>query len=171
MNRRVLRWPTAIAFALSASTASAGTGIDFVQHHHGHSHAQGHSDAAKDTAFGRVGTPGKATRTIRIQMADTMRFTPAHIVVKRGETVRLVATNKGAVLHELVLGTPEELRRHAEMMRKSPGMKHDEAHMVHVRPGKTGQVVWQFTQPGEFQFACLIPGHFEAGMVGRVTVE
>ena len=165
MTRRVHRLPAAIALAVLAATAWAGPGVDFVQHHHAHAHAE------KDTAFGRVGAPGKATRTIRLEMADTMRFTPAHIVVKRGETVRLVATNRGAVLHELVLGTPDELRRHAEMMRKSPGMKHDEAHMVHVRPGKTGQIVWQFTEPGEFQFACLIPGHFEAGMVGRVTVE
>ena len=165
MNRHVLRLPAAIALACTVATAWAGTGIDFVQHAHAHSHP------AEDTAFGRVGTPGKATRTIRIGMADTMRFTPAHVVVKRGETVRLVATNRGAVLHELVLGTPDELRRHAEMMRKSPGMAHDEAHMVHVRPGKTGRIVWQFTEPGEFQFACLIPGHFEAGMIGRVTVE
>ena len=170
MNRHVLRLPAA-AIVLAAATASAAPGIVSVQHHHGHAHGQAHSDDAKDTPFGRVGTAAKATRTIRIQMADTMRFTPAHIVVKRGETVRLVATNKGAVLHELVLGTPDELRRHAEMMRKSPGMKHDEAHMVHVRPGKTGQIVWQFTEAGEFEFACLIPGHFEAGMVGRVTVE
>ena len=165
MNRSVLRLPAAIALALAAATAWAGTGIHFVQHQHAH------PPEAESTAFGRVGKPGKATRTIRIQMADTMRFTPAHIVVKRGETVRLVATNRGAMLHELVLGTPDELRRHAEAMRKSPGMAHDEAQMVHVRPGKTGQIVWQFTEPGEFQFACLIPGHFEAGMVGRVTVE
>jgi uncharacterized cupredoxin-like copper-binding protein len=165
MSRRFLRLLAAIGLASTAAAAWAGAGIEFVQHQHAHSHDE---DA---TAFGRVGKPGKATRTIRIQMADTMRFTPAHIVVKRGETVRLVATNRGAVLHELVLGTPDDLSRHAEMMRKWPGMAHDEAHMVHVRPGKTGQIVWQFTEPGEFQFACLIPGHFEAGMVGRVTVE
>ncbi|HEY0819095.1 MAG TPA: plastocyanin/azurin family copper-binding protein [Rhizobacter sp.] len=125
----------------------------------------------EDTAFGREGDPAKARRTIRVEMADTMRFTPARITVKRGETVRLVAVNKGQVLHELVLGTPDELRKHAEMMKKHPGMEHDEAHMAHVKPGATGEIVWQFTQPGEFQFACLLPGHFEAGMVGQVIVK
>lgn len=125
----------------------------------------------EDTAFGREGDPAKATRTIRVEMADTMRFTPADITVKRGETVKLVATNKGQVLHELVLGTSDELRKHAELMRKFPGMEHDEPHMTHVKPGKSGEIVWQFTEPGEFQFACLIPGHFEAGMVGKVTVK
>ena len=130
-------------------------------------------DARKveDTAFGREGDPAKATRTIRVDMSDAMRFTPADITVKRGETVKLVATNKGQVLHELVLGTSEDLKKHAEVMKKFPGMEHDEPHMAHVQPGRSGEIVWQFTRAGEFRFACLIPGHFEAGMVGKVTVK
>ena len=130
-------------------------------------------DASKieDTAFGREGNPAKAIRTIRIDMADTMRFTPADITVKRGETVKLVATNKGQVLHEMVLGTADELKKHAELMKKFPGMEHNEPHMTHVKPGATGEIVWQFTKAGVFQFACLVPGHFEAGMVGKVTVK
>jgi uncharacterized cupredoxin-like copper-binding protein len=100
-----------------------------------------------------------------------MRFTPADITVKQGETVKLVATNKGQVMHEMVLGTSEDLKKHAELMRKFPGMEHEEPHMAHVKPGASGEIVWQFTKPGEFQFACLIPGHFEAGMVGKVTVK
>lgn len=123
------------------------------------------------TAFGQQGDPRKATRTITIAMADTMRFSPAQITVRRGETVRLVAANRGQVLHELVLGTADDLKQHAEMMRKHPGMEHDAPHMAHVKPGATGQIVWQFTQPGAFQFACLLPGHFEAGMVGKVVVR
>jgi uncharacterized cupredoxin-like copper-binding protein len=126
---------------------------------------------AEDTTFGREGDPAKATRTIRVDMSDAMRFTPADITVKRGETVKLVATNKGQVLHEMVLGTSDELEKHAQMMRKFPGMEHDEPHMAHVKPGNSGEIVWQFTKAGEFQFACLIPGHSEAGMVGKVTVK
>lgn len=130
-------------------------------------------DAAKveDTVFGREGDPAKATRTIRVDMSDAMRFTPADVTVRRGETVRFVATNKGRVLHEIVLGTADELKRHADLMRKFPGMEHDEPHMAHVKPGKSGEIVWQFTRAGEFRFACLVPGHFEAGMVGKVTVQ
>ena len=91
--------------------------------------------------------------------------------MKRGETVSSSPANKGEVLHEMVLGTAQALKEHAELMKKLPGMEHDEPHMAHVKPGQRGEIVWQFTKAGEFQFACLIPGHFEAGMVGKVTVK
>lgn len=159
---------------LAATAALAlGTPLAFAHGDAAHAAAARKFDASRveDTAFGREGDPAKARRTIRVEMADSMRFTPAAITVRRGETVRLIATNKGQVLHELVLGTPDELRQHAEMMKKHPGMEHDAPHMAHVKPGASGEIVWQFTKPGEFQFACLIPGHFEAGMVGKVTVK
>jgi uncharacterized cupredoxin-like copper-binding protein len=126
--------------------------------------------APADTAFGRAGDRARATRTVQIAMSDRMRFEPAVIRVKAGETVRLVAVNRGAQPHELVLGTMEELREHAELMRKFPNMEHDDPNMVRVPPGARGEIVWQFTKPGEFSYACLMPGHFEAGMVGRVVV-
>lgn len=74
-------------------------------------------------------------------------------------------------LHEMVLGTPQELRQHAELMKMFPTMEHADANMAHVKPGARGEIVWQFTQAGEYQFACLIPGHFEAGMTGKVAVK
>lgn len=130
-------------------------------------------DASKveDTPFGKQGDPKKVTRTIRVGMNDKMRFHPQTISVKKGETIRFVVANKGAVLHEMVLGTPQALKEHAELMKKHPGMEHDEPSMTHVKPGATGEIVWQFTNSGDFQFACLIPGHFEAGMVGKVGVK
>lgn len=166
MNRFPL--PAALALALVAAAGAA-----FAHGNEEHAKKAKTYDAAKvaDTPFGREGDPRRVTRTIQVDMADTMRFTPASITVKRGETVRLVARNKGQVLHELVLGTPDELKQHAELMKKFPEMEHEEPHMVHVKPGRRGEIVWQFTQPGEFQFACLIPGHFEAGMVGKVSVK
>ena len=126
---------------------------------------------AEATPFGIAADPRQAKRTIRVGMTDDMRFTPAQITVRRGEVVRFVAANKGKVLHEMVLGTKEELDRHAELMKKFPGMEHDEPHIAHVAPGKTGEIGWRFTQPGTFYFGCLIPGHFEAGMVGKITVR
>ncbi len=91
--------------------------------------------------------------------------------VKQGDTVRFVARNKGKVLHEMVLGTMDELKEHAELMRKHPGMEHDEPYMAHVAPGKTERIVWQFTKAGEFYYGCLVPGHFEAGMIGKIVVS
>lgn len=84
--------------------------------------------------------------------------------------VRLRAENKGKVLHEIVIGTKAELDQHAEMMKKHPGMEHDEPYMAHVAAGKTGDIVWHFNRAGRFDFACLIPGHYQAGMTGTITV-
>jgi uncharacterized cupredoxin-like copper-binding protein len=125
----------------------------------------------EEKAFGREGDPKKVTRTVHVDMSDAMRYSPMEINVRRGDTVRLIAKNSGKVMHELVLGTMAELKEHSEMMKKFPNMEHDEPHMAHVKPGKTELLVWQFTKAGEFYYGCLLPGHFEAGMVGRVIVK
>ena len=137
---------------------------------HGDSHSSRKRVDMKSTDFGQAGDLRKAKRTVKVDMSDAMRFTPPEISVKRGETVRFVVTNSGKQMHEMVLGTMKELTEHAELMRKHPGMEHDEPYMAHVAPGKKAEIVWQFTKPGEFHYGCLIPGHFEAGMVGKVRV-
>lgn len=129
-----------------------------------------HETAAEQKPWGIAGEAKAVTRTITLRMSDTMRFTPARIEVKEGETVRLALLNTGKVQHELVLGTPQELAEHAALMQKHPGMEHDEPHMVHVAPGKTGHLVWTFNRAGDFEFACLIDGHYQAGMKGTIRV-
>jgi len=121
-------------------------------------------------AFGREGDPKKASRTVRIDMSDRMRFSPDRLSVLEGETVKFIVRNSGNTMHEMVIGSMKELKEHAELMRKHPGMEHDEPYMAHIAPGKSGTLVWQFTRAGEFHFGCLVPGHFEAGMVGKIRV-
>ena len=123
------------------------------------------------TPFGRPGNLKAVGRTVTIRMSDTMRFTPDSVTVKRGETIRFVVKNDGKILHEMILGNDEGLKEHAALMRKFPEMEHDEPYMVHVSPGKTGEMIWTFDKPGEVVFACLIPGHYEAGMTGKVTAK
>ena len=159
----------------------------------GHAKAKAVDDSkAEETPFGRAGNPKNAARTVRIAMNDQMRFVaaphqngrktdvgpgsaphtmPGDIEVKRGETIRFAVRNDGKVMHEMVIGTMKELKEHAELMRKFPNMEHEEAYMAHVAPGKEGEVVWQFTRAGEFHYACLIPGHMEAGMIAKITVK
>lgn len=120
---------------------------------------------------GQPGDPAKVTRTVEVVMDDTMRFTPATIEAKAGETIRFFLKNDGKVKHEMVIGTLDELREHAEMMRKMPDMQHADPNSATLSPGQRGGLVWQFTQAGTVDFACLVPGHFEAGMVGKVTVR
>ena len=136
-----------------------------------HASPPSHHAQAEQKDWGIAGDPKRVKRTIEIRMTDDMRFAPKDLQVKLGETVRLVAVNAGKVLHEVVIGTPQELRAHAEMMKKHPGMEHEEPWMVHVDPGQKGALVWAFNRAGTFEFACLIPGHFEAGMIGRITVK
>ena len=128
-------------------------------------------DAAHELPFGRPGIASDATRTIAVSMSDAMRFEPAEIHVRPGETVRFVVSNTGRLRHEFVLGTMRELREHAEAMRKFPGMEHHEPHMATVAPGGKATLVWRFTKPGTFHYACLEPGLLEAGMAGRIVVS
>jgi uncharacterized cupredoxin-like copper-binding protein len=121
--------------------------------------------------FGQPGDPKKVTRTVRIGMADTMRYTPSELTVRRGETIKFVIRNNGKVDHEMVLGTLQVLKEHAEMMKKHPGMEHDHSHSVDVAPGKSKAIVWRFSKAGTFHYGCFEPGHFEAGMIGKVTVK
>ena len=139
---------------------------------HGDGQTKAHAAAkAEQTPFGIAGDPAKVTRTVAIDMTDEMRFIPAALTVKRGDTVRFVLANKGATMHEMVIGTRTELVKHAALMKKFPDMEHDAPWMAHVKPGATGEIVWQFNRAGHFHFACLIPGHFEAGMIGTITVK
>lgn len=131
-------------------------------------HAGGHGHA--DEAIGKPGAAAKVTRTIKVDMTDAMRFTPASIAVQQNETVRFLITNSGKIKHEMVLGTEKELKEHYEVMKNNPEMEHDDPNMVTLAPGKSGEVIWQFTKAGKVDFACLQPGHYDAGMKGEVKV-
>lgn len=166
MNRKI-RTALTIACALSLAAAPQL--------------ALAHGDAAKTKpakaaisteqhAFGVEGDPKKASRTITMSMDDSMHYSQSEVRVRQGETVTFVISNKGRLLHELVFGTEAELTQHAEMMRKHPGMEHDEPYMAHVQPGATERITWRFTKPGTFLYGCMVAGHFEAGMKGTIVV-
>ena len=136
-----------------------------------HSHAPGeHAHGAKASVLGEPGKAAAVNRTVQVDMLDTMRFKPAMIEVKQGETIRFLVKNAGKVKHEMVLGTPQELKEHYAMMMKQPEMVHHEPNMVTVAPGQSGELVWRFTNARVVDFACLQPGHYGAGMKGQVKV-
>ena len=163
MFKNLLSTLTAVALVAGGSQAFA------------HGTAEQGAKAAKkisieEKAFGREGDPKKVSKTIQVEMADTMRFTPDTLTVKAGDTVKFVVKNSGKQMHEMVLGTERELMEHAALMLKFPTMEHEEPYMAHVSSGKKEEIVWQFTKAGEYHFGCLIPGHFEAGMKGKISV-
>ncbi|MBT6274221.1 MAG: cupredoxin family protein [Chromatiales bacterium] len=174
-----------IAALALACTFTALSSVTLAGGSHGHGHAkkaesQGHGeeghakiDYAKveEHAFGKASDPEHAHTTITIDMLDKLRFAPESVQIKRGDTVRFVVKNSGKLMHEMVLGTDESLKEHAAVMMKFPGMEHDEPHMAHVAPGKQLVMGWQFTKAGTFNFGCLVPGHYEAGMKGTIIVQ
>lgn len=145
-----------------SAPATAGPG------HSGHAHPE------EETAYGRPGNPKKPARIVIVRMGEgdgKMFFAPSTIEVKRGEQIRLKLTNGGELDHELVLATLQDNLRHAEEMKKNPDMEHDDPNAKRLASKKTGDIVWQFTKAGEFDFSCLIPGHREAGMTGKIIVK
>ena len=154
----------ALIVALSFAAGLTGPG----RAHEGHEH----------NAFsaGEPGDPKKPARTVRVLMLDygdekDMKFEPASIAVRKGEQIRFVLENGGTESHEFMLATIAENRKHGELMKKFPDMEHDDPNAKRLTVGQQGELVWKFTKAGEFEFACLIPGHYEAGMHGKITVK
>lgn len=124
-------------------------------------------------AFGEPGNPKLKARVIEVVARETdgrMVFEPARIEVRQGERIRFRIRNAGELAHEFMLGTIEENRKHAELMQKFPEMEHDDPNGKSVKPGETAELVWKFSKAGTFEFACLKPGHYEAGMQGPLVV-
>ena len=138
-------------------------------------------------AFGQPAAADKATRTVEVTLGD-MYFEPRAIEVKAGETVRFVVINKGQVAHEFNLGDAamhaahqKEMLAMAQMDHSKMGhggmdhgsmggMQHDDPNMVMVQPGQRGELTWTFSGSAPIEFACNVPGHYQAGMVGKLNI-
>jgi uncharacterized cupredoxin-like copper-binding protein len=134
--------------------------------------APGHSHGA--FSAGKPGDPKKPARTVVVTMREgdgKMIFNHNQVEVRRGEQIRFILQNQGELDHEFVLATTKENDKHAELMKKYPEMEHDDPNAKRVAPKKAGELVWRFTKAGEYEFACLIPGHREAGMHGKIIVK
>jgi len=162
MSRSILLSTLVLSLAVLAGPVSAGPG------------ASGHGHGNSGFAAGEPGNPKKPARTVVITMREgdgTMIFNHNHVEVRRGEQIRFVLQNTGELDHEFVLATTKENDKHAELMKKQPEMEHDDPNAKRVAPKKAGELVWRFTKAGIYEFACLIPGHREAGMHGKVVVK
>ncbi len=133
----------------------------------------GHSGGAQ--AYGEPGDPKKPARVVQVTMRETddgkMIFLPDLVKVRKGEQIKFVLRNNGEIDHELVIGTLEANLKHGEQMQKNPDMEHDDPNAARLAPKATGEILWTFTEAGEFDFSCLIPGHRESGMTGKIIVS
>ncbi|WP_020395012.1 cupredoxin domain-containing protein [Thiolinea disciformis] len=174
------------SMATNATPTVSDTAHDHAAHDHGTptpagdakasaatASADSHADHSHSTHLSAIGKPANADqvqRVVEVRMDDNMRFTPDKLDVKPNEVVKIVVNNRGKIKHELTLGDAKALQEHAQAMLKHPNMEHNDPNMVALEPGQTGEIIWQFTQAGHVDFACLQPGHFEAGMKGVVNV-
>lgn len=135
----------------------------------------GHSHSHSEFSAGQPGDPKKPARIVMVTMRETadgkMVYVPNKVDVKRGEQIRFIITNAGEIPHEFTLASTEDNLKHAEEMKKNPEMEHDDPNSKTVQPKKKAEIVWRFSKAGTFEFACLIPGHREAGMTGTVGVK
>jgi uncharacterized cupredoxin-like copper-binding protein len=123
---------------------------------------------------GTPGDPKKPARTIVVTMKQeygAMEYVPNRIEVKRNEQIRFVLKNVDKESHEFLLASVAENKKHGELMKKHPEMEHDDPNGKTVAPGAESEILWRFNKTGSFEFACLIPGHREAGMIGTVHVK
>lgn len=139
----------------------------------GHKSGEGHGHP-EDKAYGKPGDPKKPARIIQIVMREAdgkMLFLPDQIKIRKGEQIRFQLRNNGQQDHEIVLATLAENMEHMKEMAKNPDMEHDDPNAKRLKPTTTGEILWQFTNAGTFDFSCLIPGHRESGMFGTIVVE
>ncbi len=131
--------------------------------------------AHDEMAAGRPGLEADVTRTVKIRMYENddgeYLFEPRDLSVKAGETVRFDIVNEGESPHEFVLDTMSKNAEHKALMEQFPEMEHEDPNSVRLEPGTQGTIIWTFANPGSFEFACLIPGHYEAGMFSPVAVN
>ena len=123
---------------------------------------------------GEAGNPKRPSRTVEVTMREgngKMYYEPERLEVKRGEQIRFVIINTGELAHEFVVASTKDNLKHAELMQKYPDMEHDDPNGKTLQPKARTEMLWRFTKRGEFEFACLIPGHREAGMTGKVVVK
>lgn len=147
-------------FGTAPTIAESGS----AEHHHG----------MEGFSAGEPGDPNLPSRIIQVTMEERdgkMLFVPDRLEIRKGEQIQFVLHNSGELEHEFVLGTAHENLEHAEMMKENPEMQHSDPNARTVQPKQASEILWKFTKAGEFEYACLIPGHHEAGMIGILEVK
>ncbi|MGX1500935.1 putative cupredoxin-like copper-binding protein [Labrenzia sp. MBR-25] len=166
---RKILMSTTVALALTSAAWAGGSHTG--GHSDGHEGSHGH---VEEMAVGQPGERKRVTRVVHVELKETddgMTIEPGSLVVKKGETILFSIKNTGEIEHEFVLDTLEKNHEHKELMAKFPEMEHDDPNSVRLDSGEQAEIVWSFTNAGKFEFACLIPGHYESGMHGEITVK
>ena len=159
---------TGSGIALLVATLFSGTASADPDNHAHHHHHSGSFSA------GEPGNPRNPARIVQVTMGEAdgkMLFVPARLEVRKGEQIKFMLRNNGELHHEFILASTADNLKHADEMKRHPDMVHSEANGSQLAAKQTSELVWKFTKSGEFEYACLIPGHREAGMIGTIVVK
>lgn len=108
--------------------------------------------------------PGDVTVEIDIEYS---KFVPDRLTIVEGTRVRFLVVNGDPIHHELLTGRPEVHIRHADGTEaEHPSIPGE----VSVGPNDTAITTFTFGEPGVYEFACHLPGHYEYGMRGEIEV-
>lgn len=153
--------------ALVAAACGGSDGVDdsgTASDDHMHSH-----DDTEGVVPGGPAEEAEAITEVEVEAQDDFTFTPASIEVEAGEVVTFVVRNEGVAQHEFVLGDEVYQQMHEAEMQGDHDMDMMENAIV-VPGGETKKITWRFDEAGEVLFGCHEPGHYKAGMVGRITI-
>jgi len=141
-----------------------------------------------------IGEPGnlnEVDRTIEVKMFDNY-YEPNQIDIKKGETVKFVVKNMGELVHEFNIATKEMHIKHQPEMLKMVAMEillgdridkkkmkeaaksdhsmaHSHSNSVLLEPNNIGELIWKFSTDASLEAACNVPGHYQSGMVAKIT--
>jgi len=149
--------------SLALVIAASLYALSYFNEHGGDGHSHDHG-----TPQAQVVVP--SMKEVRIEVDDTMRFSPATWEARAGEPIRIILVNKGKVDHELVIGSEKEIMAHAKEMANPNTKGHHHTNEVSAKLGQQTELVWTFKDPGKYAMACFEPGHYEAGMKGVINI-
>ena len=115
------------------------------------------------------------------------------IKIKKNETIKFVVKNFGDLVHEFNIATKEMHIKHQPemikmmehgillgnkidqekmkvMAKKDHSMAHSHSNSVLLEPGQTGKLIWKFNTDTKIEAACNVPGHYESGMIAKISL-
>ena len=149
--------------------------------------------AASMKMIGEKGKQNEVTREIVVKMYDNY-YEPDSFKVNKNETIKFIVENMGELVHEYNIATKEMHIKHQpemqkmvemeilladtidkekmkEMAKKDHTMAHKHANSLLLEPKEKGEIIWKFSSSAKLEIACNVPGHYEAGMVAKITQD
>ena len=141
--------------------------------------------------IGKIGKLSEVNKTIEIKMYDNY-FEPKEIKIKKNETVRFLITNYGELVHEfniatremhlnhqdemmkmmeygILLGDKIDKQKMKELSKKDHSLAHSHKNSLLLEPNQSGELIWKFSKDIVLEAACNVPGHYDSGMITKIT--